>query len=287
MPEISATGPNAEQIKYWNERGQTWVEVHEIIDHQLRPLGLRAMARGGIAAGQRVLDVGCGCGDTTVALAQRVGVVGSVVGIDVSTGMLQRARERVAAAGLTNVTFANADAQTQRLPPPPFDVVFSRFGVMFFVEPAAAFANLRTHLRSQGRLSFACWQALPENPWMFVPLLAAAQHIPLPPPPAPDAPGPFAFADRARVEGILAQAGFVNIGFESVKEALQIATGGGLDQAADLMMQMGPTAQLVRTSEPGVLELVRASIREALAPYATARGVEMPSAAWIVTANAP
>ncbi len=287
MPEISVSGPNAEQIKYWNERGQSWVQLHEMIDQQLRPLGVLAMERGGIGPGQRVLDVGCGCGDTTVALAQRVGPCGSIVAIDISTNMLQRARERVAAAGLTNVTFANADAQTQRLPPPPFDVVFSRFGVMFFVEPAAAFANLRTHLCAQGRLSFVCWQGLPENPWMFVPLMAAAQHVELPPPPPPGAPGPFAFADRVRVEGILAQAGFVNIGLESVKETLAIAAGGGLDQAADMMMQMGPTAHILRTADASLLEPVRASIREALAPYATAGGVEMPSAAWIVTANAP
>lgn len=287
MTEITASGPNAEQIKYWNERGSTWVQLQEMLDQQLRPLGVLVMERAGIAAGQRVLDVGCGCGDTTVSLAQRVGATGTVVGIDISTPMLAQAEVRAAAAGLSNVLFQNADAQTATLPSPSFDVIFSRFGVMFFVEPAVAFGNLRRHLRPGGKLAFACWQALSENPWMFVPFMAAAQHVVLPPPPAPDAPGPFAFADRDKVDALLRQAGFAGVQLESVREELAIAAGASLDQAVDFMLQMGPTAQMMRDADPKLVDNVRSSVREALAPYATNGGLVMPSAAWIVTASAP
>jgi len=285
MPEISASGPNAEQIKYWNERGATWVQLQDMLDEQLRPLGTRVMDRAGIVEGQRVLDVGCGCGDTTLTLAQRVGTSGSVVGIDISAPMLSQARARAAAAGLANVNFENADAQTQQISPPAFDIVFSRFGVMFFVEPAAAFTNLRRHLRSGGRLAFVCWQSLAENPWMFIPLMAAAQHVQLPSPPPPEAPGPFAFADDARVTAILSSAGFTDIAFESLKETLVIAAGADLDQAVDFMLQLGPTAQILRDADPALLHPVRAAVRDALAPYSTAQGIEMPGAAWMVTAT--
>ncbi len=287
MAEMAASGPNAEQIKYWNERGSTWVQLQEMLDQQLRPLGVLVMERAGITAGQRVLDVGCGCGDTTVGLAQRVGATGTVMGVDISAPMLARAEARAKAAGLSNVRFQNADAQTATLPPPLFDVVFSRFGVMFFAEPAVAFANLRRHLRPEGKLAFVCWQALSENPWMFVPFMAAAQHVVLPPPPPPDAPGPFAFADRDKVEALLRTAGFQDVQLESVREDLAIAAGASLDQAVDFLLQMGPTAQMLRDTDPKLLDTVRSSIREALAPYATDRGLIMPSAAWIVTAAAP
>src|SRR5881628_2723223 len=161
------------------------------------------MERARIGAGERVIDIGCGCGDTTIALARRVGPAGLVLGIDVSAPMLARAADAAREAGVAHVRFEHADAQTHRFPAQAFDVLYSRFGVMFFSDPAAAFGNLRTALRPGGRLGFVCWQAVPENPWIAVPLEAAAQHMALPPPPAPGAPGPFSFADPERVRRIL------------------------------------------------------------------------------------
>src|SRR5213593_5220288 len=280
---MSAPEANAEQIRYWNEAaGPKWVSFQKVIDAQIAPLGERAMDRAGIDPGERVIDVGCGCGDTTIALARRVGPAGLVLGIDISAPMLERAAETARAEGLANVRFENADAQTHRLPPGAFDVVYSRFGIMFFADPVAAFANLRSALRPGGRLAFICWQALRENPWLAVPLEAAARHLTLPPPPAPDAPGPFSLGDPERVRGILSRAGFADVRLEDLRETLTIG-GGALDQAVEFVLQMGPTGAALREADPAVRPAVAAAVRAALAPFHTPAGVRMASAAWVVT----
>jgi SAM-dependent methyltransferase len=286
MTALAHTGPNAEQIKYWNEiYGPRWVAQQELLDAQIAPLGRLAMDRVGIRTGERVLDVGCGCGDTTIEIAGRVGPSGAVTGVDITTVMLERARTRAREANLTHVHFENADAQTYHFAPDSFDVVFSRFGVMFFADPVAAFANLRAALRPGGRVAFACWQTLPQNSWLFVPLMAAAQHIPLPQPPAPGAPGPFSFADPERVRGILSQAGFADIALEAVLDTLLLGAGGDLDRALDLVLQTGPVAAALREAGTQKLPLVVQAIRDALTPFVTPDGVRMACAAWIVTAR--
>ncbi len=287
MATIQPSGPNAEQIKYWNDTaGPKWVALHDVIDDQIRPLGLAAMDRANLRPGERVLDVGCGCGDTTVELARRVAPGGAAVGIDISAVMLERARHRAGAAGVA-ARFELGDAQTHPFTPATADVLFSRFGVMFFVDPTAAFTNLHRALRSGGRLAFVCWQSLPENPWMFVPLGAALQHLPPPSLPAPDAPGPFAFADPARVRGILGNAGFADVHLESVHRELSIGGGAGLDETVEFLLQMGPTAALLRDSpDPTLLPRVSDAVRASLIPYQTPQGIRMSSASWIVTAQA-
>ena len=181
---LAASGPNAEQITYWNEQsGPKWVALDGRLDALISPYGDRALERTKPALGERVLDVGCGCGRTTLELAARVGSPGSVTGIDISTVMLARARERARKSGAQNVRFENADVQTHAFEPGSFDLAFSRFGVMFFADPVAAFANLRGALAPGGRLAFVCWQPLANNPWMQVPLAATAPHLKLPEPP--------------------------------------------------------------------------------------------------------
>ena len=284
---MPAPDANAEQIRYWNDTaGPKWVAFQKVIDAQIGPLGEQAMDRTGIAPGERVIDVGCGCGDTTIVLGRHVGPAGRVLGIDVSAPMLERAAETARAAGVTNVRFENADAQTHRLSPSAFDVVYSRFGIMFFTDPVAAFTNLRAALRPGGRLAFVCWQALPENPWLFVPLRAAAQHLTLPPPPAPDAPGPFAFADPERVRGILTRAGFDEIVLEELRTTLTLGGGGTLDGAVRFLTEgVGPVSGVLREADPAVRPTVAAAVRAAIAPFHTPEGVRMGSAAWIVTAR--
>jgi SAM-dependent methyltransferase len=287
MAPSESAGPNAEQIVYWNEQaGPKWATLQDRIDQQIRPLGELAMARAALAAGERVLDVGCGCGDTTLALARRVAPGGSVLGLDISAPMLARAGERLAEAGLgAAASFVQADAQTHAFAPAAFDVLYSRFGVMFFADPPAAFTNLRRALRPGGRLAFVCWQAATDNPWMLVPMAAALQHLPPPELPAPGAPGPFAFADPERVRGILAAAGYADVSLEPVQMTLTIG-GGDLDQTVDFLLQMGPTARALRdTTDAAVVTRVAAAVREALLPYATPDGVRMDSASWIVTAR--
>ena len=286
---MAAPEANAEQIRYWNEAaGPKWVAFQKVIDAQIAPLGERTMDRGGIAPGERVIDVGCGCGDTTIALARRVGPAGLVLGIDISAPMLERAAETARAAGVANIRFENADAQTHRLPPGAFDVIYSRFGIMFFADPVAAFTNLRAALRPGGRLAFVCWQALRENPWLFLALQAAAQHLALPPPPAPDAPGPFSLADPERLRGIVARAGFERIALDDLRTALTLGGGDTLDQAVRFLTEgVGPVSSILREADPALRPTVAAAVRAAIAPFHTPEGVRLGSAAWIVTALAP
>src|SRR2546430_2577676 len=286
---MPAPEANAEQIRYWNEAaGPKWVAFQKVSDAQISPLGEQAMDRAGIAPGERVIDGGCGCGDTTIVLGRRVGPTGRVLGIDVSSPMLERAAETARAAGGANVRFENADAQTHRLSPSAFDVVYSPFGVMFFTDPVAAVPNLRAALRPGGRLAFVCWQALPENPWLFVPLRAAAQHLTLPPPPAPDAPGPFAFADPERVRGILARAGFDEIVLEELRTTLTLGGGATLDEAVRRTTAgVAPVSAILREPDPALRPTAAAAVRAAIAPFHGPAAVRMGSASWIVTALAP
>lgn len=287
MADLEAVGPNAEQIRYWNESaGPRWVAHQKLLDAQLAHLGELTMQRAAVAPGGRIVDVGCGCGTTSLELARRAGEGGAVLGVDVSAPMLEVARRRAAEAGVANVRFANADAQTHVFSEGDAGLVFSRFGVMFFADPRAAFANLRRALAPAGRLAFVCWQALKKNPWMAVPLAAAAQHVALPPPPAPDAPGPFSLADPARVEGILAGAGFAQIVLESIEGELTLGGTTDLDEAAAFLIQLGPTSALLRDADDTTRARVTAAIRDAIAPYHGAAGVRMGSAFWVVTARA-
>src|SRR6185503_20850430 len=180
--------------------------------------------------GERIVDIGCGGGDTTLALAERVQGHGFVLGVDVSRPLLQRATARAANTPEYPVRFVEADAAGYAFERGSFDALFSRFGVMFFADPAAAFANLRRALKPGGRMAFVCWRSEGENPIMTVPLTAAKKRIPVPPPPAdPTAPGPFALADRARLERILQTAGFASIAITPHDERI-----GGNDRAATL-----------------------------------------------------
>ena len=283
---LAATGPNAEQIEYWNEKsGPKWVAHQELLDAQIGFVGEEVIARAKIEPGERVVDVGCGCGQTALQLASRVGPRGRVLAVDISGVMLARARERAAAAGVTHVDFLLADAQTASFPR-NFDLVFSRFGVMFFADPVAAFTNLRRALAPGGRLAFACWQSLERNPWMAVPLGAAAKLVSLPPPPPPGAPGPMALADPERVARILDQAGFRDVSLESLDTKLRIAGGGGLDEAARFLLEgVGPTSHAMREASAHDLERVSRAVRAALEPHLTPRGVELGASVWIATAS--
>lgn len=283
---LDATGPNAEQIRYWNETaGPKWVALQDLLDAQIGELGVAAIDAAGIAPAHDVIDIGCGCGQSTLEIARRVGPDGTVLGVDISAPMLERASEQAVREHLTQASFRNVDAQTHSFAPASVDHVFSRFGVMFFADPPAAFANLRNALRPSGNLTFLCWQPITENPWMLTPLLAAADHIPLPQPPAPGAPGPFAFANPDFVRGILERAGFAEIAFDALRRSVIVGGGGDVDQAVDFVLQMGPTGAALRDAGADTLPRVRDSVRAALEPFATEDGIRMDAAAWIVSAR--
>jgi SAM-dependent methyltransferase len=276
---------NAEQAEHWNaDEADHWVAQEERYGAMLAPFGELVLAAAGLLPEDDVLDIGCGCGDTTLAAA-RVATRGSALGVDLSEPMLARARERARENGLTNAQFEPGDAQVHLFPEAGLDVALSRFGVMFFADPRAAFANVARALRPAGRLSFVCWQGLENNEWLMVPGMAVVPHVPLPDLGPPDAPGMFALADRDRVGALLADTGFVDVKIEAAGPPLLLGGGGTLDDAVSFMREGGIGQALLADAEPDAAARAVDAVREALAPYVTPRGVELGSAVWLVTAR--
>jgi len=284
-PRLGATGPNADQIDYWNtEAGAKWVSLQQRLDTQLEMLGQIPLDALALRAGERVLDVGCGCGTTTMELARAVGDDGTAVGADISAVMLERARQVARERAVANVRFENVDAQSHQFDA-AFDAVYSRFGVMFFADPRAAFANLRAALAPGGRLAFVCWRGVIDNAWMAVPVAAALEHITIELPTDPHAPGPFAFADPDHVTGILDHAGFENIEHHPVDIELAVGGDGDIDEAVAFLMQIGPTARVLREADEATRATVTGAVRKCLEPYATGDGVRMDSGSWLFIAR--
>jgi ubiquinone/menaquinone biosynthesis C-methylase UbiE len=276
---------NADQIAYWNgPGGQHWVDRQKIQDIVLAPISEVLIERANAKAGERLVDVGCGCGATSVALAQKVGPTGHVLGIDISAAMLARAQQ-IAPAGLS-ARFVLADATVYPFEPASFDLVVSRFGVMFFAEPALSFTNLHRALRPSGRLAFVCWREPRENPFFMVPLQAVYKHTPKLPQLGPEDPGPFSFASTQRVHRILSEAGFHDVVMEPCNMSLDIAVGRGLETAVQSTLEIGPAARALADQAPGVISAAIDSIREALEPFVRDQAVLLPASIWIVTAKA-
>jgi SAM-dependent methyltransferase len=276
---------NADQIAYWNgPGGQRWTDRQQMQDIMLAPVSDILIDRAKPKTGERIIDVGCGCGATTSALAQRIGPTGHVFGIDISAPMLARARQ-VAPAGLP-VDFELADATIYPFEPQNFDLLVSRFGVMFFAEPALSFANLRKALRPSGRLTFACWREPRDNPWLMLPLQAVYKHVPKLPQLGPDDPGPFSFASEPRVTGILSKAGFSGIALEACNLSLDVAVGRGLEAAVESSLEIGPASRALEGQPSDLRDAARNSIRETLAPFVRGQAVVLPASIWIVTASA-
>ena len=284
MGSNATADANADQIEFWSgPAGEKWADGQEKLDEMLAPFGLAVMDTVKVGLGERAIDVGCGCGATSLALGERVGLLGSVLGVDVSGPMLRRAGERAGQTGASNLSFAMADASTYAFEPAAADLVFSRFGVMFFRNPDEAFANLRRALRPEGRLGFVCWRALDYNSWVKLPREAALKHLPAPEPVGPDEPGPFAFADADRVTGILRATGFRDIVMEPHDGKVRF--GGNLDEVVEFVTELGPTSRLIADAEGEARDAATAEIREALRPHHNGDAVHLDAATWIVTAR--
>ena len=261
-------------------RVAAWAEVREPLERQLAPLGRHALAALAPRPGEAVLDIGCGGGETALDVARAVGPDGTVVGIDVSAAVLAFARR--AAEGCERVRFIEADAEVFPFEPASFDAAFSRFGVMFFADPIAAFGNIRRSLRPDGRLAFVCWRALEENPLDMLPLRAASAHLPPQPAYDPEAPGPFAFADPDRVRGILQRAGFGDI--EIIARDEQVGSGD-LDTMLAVCSRVGALGKILREN-PELRAAALPAVRAALAAHDGPDGVRLAAAIWVVTARA-
>lgn len=281
-PEVPSD--NAEQIAEWNGvLGQRWVAMQQQVDRIVAPFGDAALKAASPRTGERVIDVGCGCGETSIAMARMVGPSGAVIGIDVSQPMLAVARSRGALTDCAQLAFREGDASEAELPA-NIDLLFSRFGVMFFGQPAAAFRHLRKALRTGGRCVFVCWRTPRDNAWAMTPLSAAREAMNITPPPADrDAPGPFAFADDERLRAILSSAGFSDIGVQRFDAAIFL--GATPRSAAEAVVQMGPVSRLVREVGVEHLPVIVGAVERVLTPLASADGqVSLNGSSWIVSA---
>lgn len=276
------TKPNEQQFEFWNGKvGERWARSQDRIDLLLNNITDRLMPFACVQRGERVLDIGCGTGSTTLRLGMAVAPEGSVVGVDISAPMLAVARARAQAMN-ADIPFLEEDAAFHDFQP-VFDLVFSRFGVMFFDDPVAAFANIRKALVPKGRLAFVCWRAFPENAWAFAPFTAAKHLLPEQPPADPAAPGPFAFADPERLKDVLAKAGFANIRIEKLDTTANM--GADLDQAADEALNIGPLSRAAGDLDEATRGKIRVAVKEGLAKYQTPSGITPGAACWLVGAT--
>jgi SAM-dependent methyltransferase len=276
---------NAAQQEYWNTvAGPRWVGLGGFVERRVQKVNDLLLARSGVAPGERVLEVGCGTGAATAPFAEAVGERGRVVGVDISEPMLAGARKRIAESGLHNITVLQADAQTYRFEASSFDLITSRFGVMFFADPIAAFSNLLPALRPGGRLCFACWASLEDNRHWLIPYEVALRHLGPPAPKDPRAPGPMAFSDPDYVRSFLGTAGFEAI--EIRRETPDIISSSPEEEAEHACI-MGPSGRLIDEKKPqeSVRELIKQEMTEAFAAYAKGKEMVLPSTIFLVTAR--
>jgi SAM-dependent methyltransferase len=281
---------NADQIANWNgQSGERWVAYQARLDAMLAVFGQAAIEAAAPATGEHVLDIGCGAGASSLALAARVGAGGHVLGVDISEPLIGKAR--VLAPQDTPVLFQVADASSTELPEGAFDILFSRFGVMFFDDPTAAFANMRRALNPGARVAFVCWRGMAENDWVRLPIAAIKDIVPPAPPPDPEAPGPFSFGDQGRVARILTAAGFTNVAIAPLDASIPFGKGGtrdaAIDDAMEMTLKVGPLSRALADQPDDIRARASAAVRAAFAGRAGERSVMIDGAVWIVTARNP
>ena len=268
-----------DQREYWNgPTAQRWIAGSAHLDRGVAGITDALLRRAAARPGERVLDVGCGCGGTTLRLAEQVAPGGAALGVDISAPMLAYARER--AEGRARFTEADAATYEVRV---PFDLIFSRFGVMFFADPVAGFDNLRRAMAPGGRMVFACWREPRDNAWATVPMDAARDLLPPAPPPDPHAPGPFALADDERLRGILSAARFSTVEIARHDDGMWLGPSAG--EAAAYTLTIGPLSRAASEQPPEVRDEIRGRVAAALAPHQGPGGVVLPASVWLVTAR--
>jgi SAM-dependent methyltransferase len=273
---------NADMLAFWNGKGgHTWVTRQEHTDITLKPVTDALIAFAAPRIGDRVIDIGCGCGAPTLEFARAVGPTGRVAGFDISGPMLAEAERRARAAGIANVDWRQADPATAAFD--EYDLLTSAFGVMFFGDRVAAFTNMRRNATSDARMALICWRTLAENPWMEVPMTAVAHHLPPRPKPVPNAPGMFAFANREHVTEVLTAAGWMPPHFEKLDMELDIAAGRGLEESVVQSTEIGAVNSWLRDQPKDIVSTAVASLRKKLEPYVDGMSVRLPGAMWLIS----
>lgn len=269
---------NEDQIEYWNDNaGLKWAEQQDVMDAMLAPVTSLLMDAVAISPGERVLDIGCGTGETSL-IAIDAGA--DVTGVDISEPMLNLARSR--ADGGAKLLLADA---SEYRADEGFDVIMSRFGVMFFDDPVAAFTNIKANLNPGGRMVFACWQSPKLNHWVIVPMQAIKPLLPEAPETDPHAPGPFAFADADRLTGILTEAGFNDVSMTPHSMDICMSQSGGIDGAVYFSSQIGPVSRVLGEVDDNLKSQILGALKEALLPYDDNGRVALPGGIWIVRAS--
>ncbi|HEX3808327.1 MAG TPA: methyltransferase domain-containing protein [Rhizomicrobium sp.] len=272
---------NEQQIEYWNgEVGERWARLQETLDADMVDITASLLPFAAAKLGEHILDIGCGCGTTTIALAKAAGANGAVTGVDISRPMLSLARSRADAAK-AKISFLEADAAAHAFAP-EYDLAFSKFGVMFFADPLAAFSNIRKSLKPHGRLAFACWRTAAENLWASAPYAAARDLLPPQEPADPIAPGPFAFADSGRLRNILDEAGFTDIRIKPLDSVMHM--GATIDDAAAQVLNIGPLAKAAADLDGRTREEIRRVAAQAMEKFKTPNGIAPLAACWLVGA---
>ncbi|MGR9495947.1 class I SAM-dependent methyltransferase [Rhizobium leguminosarum] len=284
------TEENVYQVADWKgQSGERWVTYQARLDAMMAVFGQAAIEAAAPATGERVLDVGCGAGASSLDLAARVGAGGHVLGVDISEPLIGRARAR--APQDTPALFQVADASSTELPEGAFDILFSRFGVMFFDDPTAAFAHMRRALKPGARVAFVCWRGMAENDWVRLPMGAMKGILPPTAPPDPEAPGPFSFGDQGRVARILTAAGFTDVAIAPFDASIPFGKGetrdAALDDAVKMTLEVGPLARSLADHPDDIRARASAAVRAAFAGCPGERSVMIDGAAWIVTARNP
>ena len=277
---------NKNQKDFWSGKGgDIWVERQNAMDTMLSPLGEAALNKLNFSEKENVLDIGCGCGHTTLNIAKRIGSSGKVTGLDISEPMLKRAKESAIEMSISNTFNKCVDVQTEDLGDQIYSAAFSRFGVMFFEDSVAAFKNINKSLISGGYLSFVCWQSPAVNPWQSLFIQEVKKFLDLPSPP-PRSPGPFAFMESEYVSSILEESKFQDIRIEGHEAEVNMFSGRSLSDSVKDYISINPvvTQMLKESSENQIAEIVNSGI-EAFSPYYSEKGHIFPSARWLVTAR--
>ena len=269
---------NSAQAEYWaSAAGYQWIAREGLMDALLSGVLTRVLHHAGLQDGDHVLDIGCGTGASCLAASHRVGAAGQVTGLDIAAQLLDRARIRATEAGARNITFQLADAQTHAFAPASVDAIISRFGVMFFEDPTAAFASMARALKPGGRLVFAAWAPAAGVPWFSIPVAAAVARVGKPSPMDPNAPGPMAFQTPDRVTQMMAAAGLKNV--RCLTETVDLTPTGAFEDIVAFATRVGPASRILAEFSVSDADTaaIEAEVSTQFAPYKTDQGVRIPS----------